>query len=315
MPDIYASIAEADPAIVHQLADRLELRAADPHQRAMLHAYLADVAFLDAAHVLEVGCGSGAITRVLARWPGVHQVLGIDPSPLLLERARHLAEGIPNVSFEQADGRSLPVEDACFDVVVFYTSLCHIPEPRLALAEAYRVLSLGGRLVIFDGDYATTTVATSPDDPLQSCIEAAIGSLIHDPLLMRHLPALVRAAGFDVWEFRGHAYTRTDDVAYLLALVQAGADFPRRQRPHRRRPVRGAESRSHPPRRLGDLLWPYRLRQPDGPQTFACVIDRLAFGVEQLRCVFVHMFRAPPCANSSATSGSMRTMRASISGS
>jgi len=224
MPDIYSSIADADQTLVRQIADRLELRAADPLQRAMLHAYLADVAFPDAAQVLEVGCGSGAIARVLARWPGVQQVLGVDPSPPLLERARQLAHGISNVSFEQADGRSLPLGDACFDVVVFHTSLCHIPEPQRALAEAYRVLHPGGRLVIFDGDYATTTVGLGPDDPLQSCIEAAIGSLVYDPWLVRHLPALVRAAGFDVWDFRGHAYTRTNDVDYLLALVQMGAD-------------------------------------------------------------------------------------------
>src|SRR5687768_3840573 len=48
MPDIYASIADAEPALVQLLADRLELRAADPHQRAMLQAYLTEVAFPDA---------------------------------------------------------------------------------------------------------------------------------------------------------------------------------------------------------------------------------------------------------------------------
>ena len=149
--------------------------------------------------------------------------LAVDPSPVL--SAGQLAQGISNLSLEQADGRSLAREDARFDVVVFHTSLCHIPDPERALAEAYRVLRPGGRLVIFDGDYSTTTVATGPHDPLQSCIEAAVGSLIHDPWLVRQLPGLVRAAGFEVWDFRGHAYTRTDDAAYLLALVQMGADF------------------------------------------------------------------------------------------
>jgi SAM-dependent methyltransferase len=36
---------------------------------------------------LEVGCGTGAISRVIASWPGVAEVVGVDPSPLLLAKA------------------------------------------------------------------------------------------------------------------------------------------------------------------------------------------------------------------------------------
>ena len=59
------------------------------------------------ARLLEIGCGTGAIARVLAAWPGVGEVLGVDPSPILLTRARELSEGIPNLSFEEGDGRRL----------------------------------------------------------------------------------------------------------------------------------------------------------------------------------------------------------------
>jgi hypothetical protein len=52
MPDPYASIADADREIQERLADILELRAADPQQRAMLEAQLADVAFPRGARVL-----------------------------------------------------------------------------------------------------------------------------------------------------------------------------------------------------------------------------------------------------------------------
>jgi len=66
MPDIYATVTEADPDLQERLADLLELRAADPAQRAMREVVLSDITFLRGARVLEVGCGTGAVTRVLA---------------------------------------------------------------------------------------------------------------------------------------------------------------------------------------------------------------------------------------------------------
>jgi cyclopropane fatty-acyl-phospholipid synthase-like methyltransferase len=81
MPDIYVRVTEAAPEILEALANALEMRAADPQQRAMLQTYLRDAALPHGAQVLEVGCGTGAVTRVLATWPGVREVIGVDPSP------------------------------------------------------------------------------------------------------------------------------------------------------------------------------------------------------------------------------------------
>jgi precorrin-6B methylase 2 len=66
MADVYAMITDADPALVARIAEVLELRAADPRQAAMRRAYLTDIAFPDSADVLDVGCGTGAVTRELA---------------------------------------------------------------------------------------------------------------------------------------------------------------------------------------------------------------------------------------------------------
>jgi hypothetical protein len=66
MPDVYAAIAEVDVATQERLAVILELRAADPQQRAMLDSYLSEVGFAPAAGAggrLGNGCGhSGAGT-------------------------------------------------------------------------------------------------------------------------------------------------------------------------------------------------------------------------------------------------------------
>jgi SAM-dependent methyltransferase len=223
MPDVYATIAEADAELQGRLAEVLELRAADPRQREMLREYTAALDLPDAAELLEVGCGTGAISRFLTTLRGAAHVTGVDPSPLFVERARELAEGLP-ADFSTGDGRALEFDDASFDAVVFHTSLCHMPECERALDEAHRVLRPGGQIAVFDGDYATMTLARDAADPLQSCAEAVLEMLVHDPWLMRRLARLLAAAGFAGGELRGHAYTSTTGTDYFLALVDRGAD-------------------------------------------------------------------------------------------
>ena len=104
MPDVYAMITEVDPDLQEQLATVLELRAADPAQRAMLAEYTAGLDLPDGGAVLEVGCGTGPVCRYLATLPGVASVTGVDPSPLFVERARELAA---DLTFAVGDGRAL----------------------------------------------------------------------------------------------------------------------------------------------------------------------------------------------------------------
>lgn len=225
MPDIYATITEAEPALVEGLVEILELRAADPQQREMREAYFSQIEFPRNARVLEVGCGPGPVARALASWRGVGEVVGVDPSPTFLAKGRELAAELANLTFVEGDARALPLEDGSYDVVVFHTTLCHIPGVELALAEALRVLRAGGILAIFDGDYATTTCACGEFDPLQTCVEACVDSLVHDRWLVRRLPRLVRDAGFELERFASHSYVEAPSSGgYMLAIIDRGAD-------------------------------------------------------------------------------------------
>jgi ubiquinone/menaquinone biosynthesis C-methylase UbiE len=221
--DVYATITDADPALVAQIAEVLEVRAADPQQAAMRRAYLGDVRFPAGAGVLEVGCGTGAVTRELAGWPGVAEAVGLDPSPAFLASARrHHPAG--NVQFVEGDARALQFQDRSFEVVVFHTTLCHLPEPERALGETARVLRPGGWLAVFDGDYATTTtVAIGPADPLQACADAWVSSSVHDPWLVRRLPGLLEAAGFTLVRTRSFGYVETREARYIPTIVDRGA--------------------------------------------------------------------------------------------
>lgn len=224
MADLYATIDAVDPEIQQRLAQVLEARAADARQREMLAAYLSGIAFPKDARVLEIGCGTGCVTRTLARWPGVGEVVGVDPSAVFIARAKELAGGIANLSFAVGDGCRLQLAAGGFDVVVLHTTLCHVPAPERLLAEAYRVLRGGGWLAVFDGDYATATVATAAADPLEPCIEAFRGGFVHDPWLVRRLPELIRAGGFEPEGLRSHGYVEAGEGGYMLSWVERGAE-------------------------------------------------------------------------------------------
>ncbi len=221
MRDAYAANTDVDPNMLERHAEALEARFTDPRQQTMLREYLSDIEFPAGARVLEIGCGTGAVTRRLAQWPGVGHVTGVDPTKIFIARARALAQDVANVSFEEGDGRQLRFDPDAFDVVVVHTVICHVPQPEKMVAEALRVLRRGGWLAVFDGDYATSTVATGSCDPLQACIDVLP---VHDLGLVRRLPTLLEANGFDVLRMRSHGYVEAREGGYMLTWIDRGAD-------------------------------------------------------------------------------------------
>lgn len=224
MADVYSTIAEAEHDVQERLADVLELRAADAQQRDMLKTYLADIELPKGAELLDIGCGTGAVSRELAKHPSAGRVIGIDPSPVFLATARKLAVDYNKLSFVEGDGRSLPFEGESFDAVFFHTTLSHVPRSEDALREAYRVLRPSGVLAVFEGIYTTTTLANGEFDPLQACADAAMAALVHDRWLIQRLPVLVRTAGFSIVKQRSLGIVETNEPDYMLTIADRGAN-------------------------------------------------------------------------------------------
>jgi ubiquinone/menaquinone biosynthesis C-methylase UbiE len=224
MPDVFATIADAPQSLLEMIAKVLELRAAMPQQQEMLRTYLRDIEFPQDAKVLEIGCGTGVVARVIARWPRVGEVLGTDPSPYLVDRARGLAADLPNLVLEVGDGRALASKDESFDVVVLHTVLTHVEGPERMLAEAYRVLRSGGWLGVCDGDFSTATLATGDLDPLEVCVHAFVDGFVQDRWMVRRMSGLAAAAGFQVSPLRSYGLVETTNPGLTLTWVDRGVD-------------------------------------------------------------------------------------------
>ncbi|GAA3241403.1 class I SAM-dependent methyltransferase [Dactylosporangium siamense] len=96
--------------------------------------------------VLDVGCGAGQTTREAARAAHPGRVLGVDVSAAAVERAR--ADGLDNVTFEEADAQVHDFAPGSFDVAISRFGTMFFADPVAAFANIGRALRPGGRLVM-----------------------------------------------------------------------------------------------------------------------------------------------------------------------
>jgi ArsR family transcriptional regulator len=96
----------------------------------------------------DLGCGTGQMTAALA--PFVTRVVAVDGSSEMLQAAKRRLREFPNVELRRGDLEALPIDPDTLDAAVAALVLHHVPEPPRALAEASRVLTPGGRLLIVD---------------------------------------------------------------------------------------------------------------------------------------------------------------------
>ena len=113
---------------------------------------------LDGKTILELGCGRGDLTRLMANHGKGRRILAteVDKTQHALNLA---ANDLPNVRFELAGAQNIPAADETFDRVLMFKSLHHVPVDamRAALTDIKRVLKPGGLLYIseplFQGDF------------------------------------------------------------------------------------------------------------------------------------------------------------------
>lgn len=116
--------------------------------------------------ILDLGCGTGQITRRLAlRYPEA-QVTGVDILEQNLARARADNAGLDTrVHYEQGDAFALHFDDAAFDLVVCRHLSQAVPDFGLVLDEITRVLRPGGWLHLLSEDYLMLHMPDGPREP------------------------------------------------------------------------------------------------------------------------------------------------------
>ena len=108
--------------------------------------FIRDILSPWAGDVLEVGCGDGRLTGELSSISD--SVLGLEPDPASIDKARHLLES--GIKLVLGSGESIPLADNSVDTVVFSLSLHHHPDPDNALAQARRVMKGQGRILVLE---------------------------------------------------------------------------------------------------------------------------------------------------------------------
>jgi len=232
--DPHRFVNELDSAAIERLVARLESRAKDAVFARLFDRYADRLVERPSARVLEVGCGTGAMTRALARRADFSgTAVAVDQSPAFIEAARKFAtdEGLAGrIEFVVGDAHKLDLPAAGFDAVFAHTLISHVTEPLTVLREMARVARPGGIVAICDGDYASLTYAC-PDHELGQRMDLALASAtFNNRLIMRDLPRLLpqiglrlaRAWGEAVVEIGTGSYFRSFAETYAPAVIQAG---------------------------------------------------------------------------------------------
>ena len=219
--DVWARTTEIDYSALSVMAARLENRAKHPFFRGVIADYIGDLDLQQIGNVLEIGCGTGVVSRRLAATAGFSgSIIATDVSPYLIEAARRhaTAEGVSRrIVFEVGSATKLQGASNSCDLVIAHTLLSHAAEPAAILTECARVLRPHGRLLIFDRDFASSALSVDSDIAAKIDFTDLTRAMAAQPFIMRQLPALLPRAGFSIDSSRSYVIA---DVGHAEFFVE-----------------------------------------------------------------------------------------------
>jgi len=140
--------------------------------------------------VLDLGCGSGWATRLLARLvvdgpEGFGQVVGVDVSDEMIRVARAASKDFDNIMYVWGSATQIPWEENFFDKMLSVESFYYYPDQERALAELFRVMAPRGRLFILINLYKDNPYSLQWVDKLKVSVQVRSAAEYVD-LLKKH---------------------------------------------------------------------------------------------------------------------------------
>src|ERR1700730_18978162 len=120
--DVWGRTTNIDEGALSVMAERLESRAKHPFFRRVIAEYLGDLELERISSALEIGCGTGVVSRALAVAPGFRgTITATDVSPHLIDAGRRYAEmeGVEGrIAFEVINAADLHAENSTYDLII-----------------------------------------------------------------------------------------------------------------------------------------------------------------------------------------------------
>lgn len=180
------------------LVDLLEEISQDPFVRQLSSLSMAWLQLEPGDHVLDVGCGTGAMLPAFARAVGsAGKVQGIDHSSDFIREARQriASAGLGDtVTANVADAGKLPFADASFDAAYCQRVLIHVESPATVLQEMRRVVRPGGWVVAAERD-CTSIRTDHPDQETMRILTDYATSIFRNPGIGMEVRRLMTDAG------------------------------------------------------------------------------------------------------------------------
>ena len=159
---LWSETSQIDSKKAREMAEYFEKRSRYEDQKKVNYALKDLLNPKDGERVLDVGCGTGILTRLIA--PNLFpngSITGIDISNHFIELARSYVQDLKYksiINFDVGDAEKLPYPDQYFDAAFATRLLIYVDNPQQSIKELRRVVKKKGRIILADWDFDTIVV-------------------------------------------------------------------------------------------------------------------------------------------------------------
>ena len=185
----------------------LFMGTADVMRRMTFAPLVNAAADIDHPKIVDIGCGNGRYLGQLQRAVPHAQLTGVDLSPSYINVARRNFAGHPSMSWIEANGEDMPLQDDAFDMATSVFLFHELPKQarRNVMREAFRVLAPGGLFVVCDSGQQAGNQA------MQDVFDV-FPRLYHEPYYKGYfrddLAVALQDSGFSVLSAKNHFFSR-----------------------------------------------------------------------------------------------------------